>query len=85
MSNYMGPTSIAKLLSLIKESLSLKVSISRTINGKALSEDITLSASDVGAMPEDVEIPSITISSITNEQIDIICGTSIINAEDIEF
>lgn len=36
-----------------------KVPSSRTINGKALSANITLSASDVGALPSNTVIPSI--------------------------
>jgi hypothetical protein len=40
--------------------LDTKVPTSRTINGKALSANITLSASDVGALPSTTPIPSIT-------------------------
>ena len=36
-----------------------KVPSSRTVNGKALTADITLSASDVGALPNTTVIPSI--------------------------
>ena len=36
-----------------------KVPSSRTVNGKALTANITLSASDVGALPNTIQIPSI--------------------------
>ena len=39
------------------QSLSGYVPTTRTVNGKALSANITLSASDVGALPEDTVIP----------------------------
>lgn len=42
------------------------VPTSRKINTKALSADITLTASDVGALPDDTEIPSAT-SDLTND------------------
>lgn len=42
------------------------VPTSRTVNGKALSQNITLSASDVGALSSDTFIPSNT-SDLTND------------------
>ena len=42
------------------------VPTSRTVNGKALSSNITLSASDVGALPASTSIPSKT-SDLTND------------------
>lgn len=42
------------------------VPVSRTVNGKALSSDITLSASDVSALPSSTSIPSKT-SDLTND------------------
>ncbi len=42
------------------------VPTSRTVNGKALSSNITLSASDVGALPDSTSIPSKT-SDLTND------------------
>lgn len=42
------------------------VPTSRTVNGKALSANISLSASDVGALPDDTAIPSKT-SDLTND------------------
>ena len=50
-------TGVANALS---GALSSYVPTSRTINNKALSNNITLNASDVGALPDDTEIPIIT-------------------------
>ena len=44
--------------------LSGYVPTSRTINNKALSSDITLTASDVGALPSDTTIPPGTVTSV---------------------
>ena len=46
--------------------LSGYVPTSRTVNGKALSTDISLSASDVGALPDTTAIPAAT-SDLTND------------------
>ena len=43
----------------IQSDIDNKVPSSRSINGKALTSDITLSASDVGALPDTTVIPSI--------------------------
>ena len=43
----------------IQSDIDNKVPSSRTVNGKALTADITLSASDVGALPNTTVIPSI--------------------------
>ena len=43
----------------IQSNIDNKVPSSRTINGKALTDNITLSASDVGALPSSTVIPSI--------------------------
>lgn len=43
-----------------------RVPTTRTVNGKALSADVTLSASDVGALPDDTAIPTKT-SDLTND------------------
>lgn len=43
----------------IQSNIDNKVPTSRTINGKALTGNITLSASDVGALPSSTTIPSI--------------------------
>ena len=43
----------------IQSNIDNKVPSSRSINGKALTSDITLSASDVGALPNTTVIPSI--------------------------
>ena len=42
------------------------VPTSRTVNGKALSENITLSASDVGALPSTTDIPD-ALSDLTDD------------------
>lgn len=43
----------------VQSDIDSKVPSSRTINGKALTSNITLSASDVGALPSNTAIPSI--------------------------
>ena len=43
----------------MKSDIDSKVPSTRTVNGKALSANITLSASDVGALPSTTQIPSI--------------------------
>ena len=43
----------------IKASIDSKVPSTRTVNGKNLSSNITLNASDVGALPDTTVIPSI--------------------------
>lgn len=43
----------------VQSDIDSKVPSTRTINGKALSSNITLSASDVGALPSTTQIPSI--------------------------
>lgn len=45
--------------STMQSNIDSKVPSSRTVNGKALTADITLSASDVGALPSSTIIPSI--------------------------
>ena len=44
---------------IIQSNIDSKVPTSRTVNGKALTGNITLSASDVGALPSSTVIPSI--------------------------
>ena len=58
----------------IQDQLNAKVPTSRTINGKPLTGNITLSASDVGAYTKS-EIDNLEL--ITVEDIDTICGTTI--------
>ena len=58
----------------VQTQLNGKVPTSRTVNGKVLSSNITLSASDVSAYSK-TEIDNMTF--ITVEDIDTICGTSI--------
>lgn len=43
----------------IQSDIDNKVPLSRTINGKALTTNITLTAADVGALPNTTVIPSI--------------------------
>ena len=43
------------------QSLANYVPTSRTVNGKALSSDISLTAADVGALPSDTTIPTIQL------------------------
>lgn len=43
------------------------VPTTRTVNGKALSADITLSASDVGALPDTTVIPTVPVYSLTKD------------------
>lgn len=66
----------------IKASLDEKVSNTRTVNGKALSTDIMLSASDVDTYTK-TEIDSMEF--ITTSDIDEICGSSIVNANEVSF
>lgn len=57
--------------------LDSKVSTSRTINGKALSSNITLSAGDVNAYSK-TEIDNMEF--ITTDDIDAICGMTLTEA-----
>ena len=59
--------------SAIQGQLDSKVPNTRTVNGKALSANITLSAADLG------------IVSITDDEIDTICGAAIAYAEGASF
>ena len=58
----------------LQSSLDAKVSTSRTVNGKALSANITLTASDVNAYSK-TEIDNLEL--ITIQDIDTICGSTI--------
>lgn len=66
----------------LQSSLDAKVPISRTINGKALSANIILSASDVNTYTK-TEIDNMEL--ITVEDIDTICGSSIVSASEVSF
>lgn len=61
-------TDLTETLSAINNSLEDKVSTSTKINNKPLSEDITLTAQDVGALPSDTPIPTVNDSTITISQ-----------------
>lgn len=66
----------------LQSSLDAKVPTSRTVNGKALSSNITLSASDVSAYTK-AEIDA--YSFITTDDIDTICGGSIVAASEVTY
>jgi len=92
---YVGQTALDALIAKIKalfstkdevseiqSALNEKVSTDRTINEKPLNENITLTASDVGAYSKE-EIN--TFEFITVEDIDTICGSEIQPASDVMF
>lgn len=58
----------------LQSTLDAKVPATRTINSKALSSNITLSASDVGAYSKS---ESDSLELITIDDIDTICGATI--------
>lgn len=64
----------------IQTQLNGKAPTTRTINGKALSSNITLSASDVSAYSKS-EIDNYQF--ITNDDIDEICNATIVNAAEV--
>lgn len=68
----------------LQSSLDAKVPASRTINGRALTANITLSASDVSAYTK-TEIDNMEL--ITVDDIDTICGATIqvASAEGVTF
>ena len=56
-----------------------KVPTSRTVNGKALSDNISLTASDVGALPDSTVIPTVNNPTITLTQGGVTKGTFTLN------
>ena len=56
---YNASSSNAQSGTAVAEAIGTLVSNTTTINGKALNEDITLTASDVSALPSDTYIPSV--------------------------
>lgn len=52
-------------INLLTEDLGYYVPITRTINGKALNSNISLSAGDVGALPSDTVIPTVNNGTLT--------------------
>ena len=56
---FLDETGLADFWNHILARLNNLIPTSRTINGKALTSDITLSAADIGALPNSTEIPSI--------------------------
>lgn len=65
----------------LQTAVDAKVPTSRTINGKALTDNISITASDVGAYSK-TEIDSLEL--ITTADIDTICGTTIQEIDDSE-
>ena len=57
-----------------------KVPTSRTINSKALTSDVTLTASDVGALPDSTVIPTVNNATLTITQGGTTKGTFTANA-----
>ena len=66
----------------IQTQLNAKVPTSRTVNGKALSANITLSASDVGAYTK-AQIDAMEFIAV--DDIDAICGASIVAASEVTY
>lgn len=66
----------------LQTSLDQKVSNTITINGKALSDNITLTANDVGAYSK-IEIDNMEL--ITEDDINAICGGTIVAASEVTF
>lgn len=66
----------------VQTQLNAKVPTTRTVNGKALSSNITLSASDIGSYSK-TDIDNMVF--ITVEDIDDICGATIQSANDMTF
>lgn len=56
-----------------------KVPTSRTVNGKALSSDVTLTYTDVGALPDSTVIPTVNNPTITLTQGGVTKGTFTLN------
>lgn len=64
--NAIANSTVTRNIQLLKGLISSLVPTSRKINGKSLKEDITLSAKDVGALPNTVIIPS-KLSQLQND------------------
>lgn len=77
-----GHTHVASEITDLQPLLNEKVSITTTINGKELGNNITLSASDVNAYSK-TEIDDMVF--ITVDDIDTICGATIQVASEVEF
>lgn len=73
--SYNSATSYLALLS----DLDGYVPTTRTVNGKALSSDISLSASDVGALPDSTVIPTVNNPTITLTQGGVTKGSFTLN------
>ena len=75
-------TNLQSSLSSLQDLLTSRVPTSRTINGKSLGSNVTLSASDVGAYSK-TQIDEMVL--ITIDDIDTICGASIQAANEVMF
>jgi hypothetical protein len=64
------------------QSLSSLVPNTRTVNGKALNSDISLTASDVGALPSDTVIPTVNNATLTIQKNGTTVKTFTANASD---
>lgn len=73
---------VSGVTSAIQTQLNAKVPTTRKINNKALSSDITLSAGDVGAYTK-AEIDAYNL--ITVQDIDTICGNTIMSVHEVTF
>ena len=58
MAKYLDSNGLSHLIGKIKTAIAGLVPNTRTVNGKALSADITLTASDVSALPSSTAIPA---------------------------
>lgn len=56
----------ADIIKALNSAIGAKVPITRTINGKSLSSDITITASDVGALPANTFIP-ISLADLSSD------------------
>lgn len=75
-------THVASEVTDLQTLLDAKVSVTTTVNGKALDDNIELSASDINAYTkEEIDV----LELITVNDIDVICGSSIQAAEQVMF
>lgn len=77
---YDGTSTNAQSGVAVASALSGYVPTSRTVNGKALSSNISLSASDVGALPDSTVIPTVNNATLTITQGGTTKGTFTANA-----
>lgn len=70
--------------SAIQTQLSAKVPNTRKVNNKALSADITLTASDVGALPDTTVIPTLPSNLVQYTAISAVQNVDTLNADTLE-